>query len=86
MKIRQPSLDYLRLLKGFWSTCHYQLNASWVYGIFETGLIFDNIFATVDLTEIFHRASFGSKLKLPIRIKFSYRPSCELAIKFFLGL
>ena len=54
MKIRQPSFDYLRLLKGFWSICNYQVNVGWVYGIFETGLIFDNIFATVDLTEIFH--------------------------------
>ena len=33
---------------------YYQVNASWFYGIFETGLNFDNIFATVDLTEIFH--------------------------------
>ena len=41
-------------MKGFWSICNYQVNASLVYGIFETGLIFDNIFATVDLTEIFH--------------------------------
>ena len=44
----------LRLLIGFWSICNYQVNASWVYGIFETGLILDNVFATVVLTYIFH--------------------------------
>ena len=41
-------LIYLRLLKGFWSICNYQINASWVYGIFEVGLIFGNIFTAVD--------------------------------------
>ena len=31
-----------------------QVNASWIYWIFETGPFFDNIFETVDLTENFH--------------------------------
>ena len=47
----------------FWSICNYQIHSSWVYRIFETGLIFDNIFATVDLTEIFTVAKILSKIR-----------------------
>ena len=31
-----------------------KVNASWIYRVFETGFLFDNIFPTIDLTEIFH--------------------------------
>ena len=55
---------YLRLLKGFWSICNYQVNASWVYGIFETGPIFDNFFPTVDLTENFHSSIIWFYIKI----------------------
>ena len=43
----------IRLLKPFFSICIYQVTASLVYKIFETGLIFENIFVTVDLIESF---------------------------------
>ena len=77
MKTKQPSFDDFRFLKGFWYICNYQVNVSWVYEIFETGLIFDNIFATADLTEIFIVVSFGSTLKSHTRIKFLNCPSSE---------
>lgn len=38
MKIRQLRFDHRRLIKVFWSICNYQLNVSWVHGIFEAGL------------------------------------------------
>ena len=67
-------LYYLRLLKGFLSICNYQVNASWVYGIFETGLIFDNIFATVDLTEIFHIGIIWFDIKIAHKNKILILP------------
>ena len=54
MKIRQPRFDNLILSRGFWSICNYHLNPSCLCSIFEAGLIFDNIFATADLTKKIH--------------------------------
>ena len=59
---------------GFWSIGNYQVNASWVYGIFETGLIFDNIFATVDLTEIFHIGIIWFDIKIAQKNKILILP------------
>ena len=64
----------LLLLKGFWSICNYQVNTSWVYGIFETGFIFDNTFATVDVTEIFHISIIWFDIKIDHKNKILILP------------
>ena len=64
MKIRQLSFDYLKILKAFWSICNYEVNTSWFDGIFERGLIFDNILTIVDLTEILHSGIIWFYIKI----------------------
>ena len=70
MGIKYPIFDYLGLFKRFWFTGNHQVNTNWPYRIFETGFIFGNSFAAVDLTENFMVTSFVSPVKLPVRVKF----------------